>query len=182
MIYLIIPILCFVLLAALFKFLVAPLLSPRNRESAWEGRIKGLNVILSVLMTAEQFESYLIVKAPDGAILSNMTFPKSKLRLEIPLVTPLQKSRREHALAILRNLDLDTRKSRNDGDDDALVCELEGPPVGAATVVRKIFAELYDVEVTTLLEFRIFAHWLDQAVIDRALDENRPGDKARPGV
>ncbi len=133
-------------------------------------------MILSVLMTAEHFDSYLLIEGPDGAIWSNMTFPGSKLRLEIPLITSLQQSRSGNALAVLRDLGLDARISRNDGDTDALVCALGGSPADAATVIKKLFAELYDAEETTLLEFRIFAHWLDQGVIDRALDENRPGD------
>ncbi|MDH3593828.1 MAG: hypothetical protein OEM93_03170 [Rhodospirillales bacterium] len=105
MAYLIILIVCFVLVAGLSWALLTPLAD----EKVWKGKIDDLDLILSVLMTAEWDEPYLLMKVPRRLTSVKMTYPGSVVRLEMPLVTHRQQSRRESYLAILRDLELDAQ-------------------------------------------------------------------------
>jgi len=102
--YLIIPVVCFVLLAGLVWHLFS-----LTNEKVWKGKIDDLDLILSVLMTAEWDEPYLLMKVPRRLTSVKMTYPGSVVRLEMPLVTHRQQSRRESYLAILRDLELDAQ-------------------------------------------------------------------------
>jgi len=105
MAYLIIPVVCFVLLAGLvWAFSLLPI-TEKTRKS----RISDLDVILSVLMTAKGNEPYLLMKVPGCVTWLKATFPGSAVKLEVPLAPRLQQSRNERYLAILRDIGLDAR-------------------------------------------------------------------------
>lgn len=165
MAYLIIPVLCFVLLAALTWVLFGPMTLERVRT----GKFEDLDVILSVLMTAEGDGLFLVMKVARRVTSMKATFPGSVVRLEMPLITHRQQNRKESYLEILRDLKLDARVSSHGGDHEILEWEVEGPPVRASAVIKEAFARLFEVDRGRALEFRVFAHISDQSVIDQGL-------------
>ena len=140
MAFLIIPLLCFVLLGGLTWVFFLPLAG----EKVWKGRIDDLDVVLSVLMTADWERTHLILKVPRRVTSMKMTVPGSAVRLEMPLVTRRQKSGRDRYLAILRDLGLDPRLSSHDGDHDVLEWELDGPPAKASASIKDACARLFE--------------------------------------
>jgi intracellular septation protein A len=175
MIYLVVPVVCFALLAGLIWVLWADAVHVRT----WKRKIDDIDVFLSVLMTAGTVDSYLILRVPRRVTWLKMTFRGSVVRLELPLITRLQKSRREKYLSILRDIGLDARITSDSGEYDALEWKVEGPPAGAATVIKDAFVELFEVEITRTLEILVFAHMWDQNVIDQALRGDSPPDKVK---
>ncbi len=177
MAYLIIPVVCFVLLAGLVWHLFS-----LTNEKVWKGKIDDLDIIVSVLMAAEKGEPYLIMKVPRRAPSMKIAVSRSVVRLEIPLVTSLQRSRRDAYLAILRDLKLDAQISSHGGDHDTLEWQVEGSSITASTLIKDTFAKLLDVGPKRTLEFRVFALLADQNAIDRRLQGNPSGDQAElPG-
>lgn len=174
MAYLIIPIVCFVVLAGLTWFLYAP----DGAEVTREGKINDLDLYLSVLMTTGFPESSLVLKIPGYLTSLRMTFSGSATRLEMPLVTDRQQSRRERYLAILRDLNLDARLSSHEDGHEILEWDVEGPIVQTSAVVKNAFIRLFDVDPTRTFEFRARVPLADHGVIIRALEERRSGDKA----
>ena len=173
MVYLIIPVVCFVLIAGLIWALV---LIP-DSERTWKGRITGLDVILSVLMTAKGYEPSLLMKVPRRVTWLKATFPDSAIRLEMPLITRLQMSRKDRYLALLRGLGLDPRVSRDEGDNEILEFQIDGPPARASAIIKEAFERLFEVDPTRTLEFRATANLSDWNVVEQALYRRRPGDK-----
>jgi len=176
MAYLLIPILCFVLLGGLTWVLMGPLAIAEVRK----GKVDDLDLILSVLMTAEGIEPYLIMKVPRRVTSVKMTFSDSRVRLEMPLVTRHQQSHRERYLAILRDLKLNAQVSNQDSDHDTLEWEIEGTPAETSAIIKDAFVRLFEVDPGRALEFRAFAHAWDQKVIDQALQGPRSGDDELP--
>ena len=111
MIYLIIPVICFVLFARVFW----KVLGPNLRTKKFQSPVDGLDLILSVLMTTGLTEQNLLMKTHGGDTGLKITFPDSAVRLEMPLATRLKQSRREHYLEICRNLDLEAHVSIKSG-------------------------------------------------------------------
>ena len=173
MAYLIVPVVCFVLLA----WLVWRLFS-LTEVKIWKGKIDDLDLILSVLMAAERGEPYLIMKVPRRAGSMKIAFSRSVVRLEMPLVTQSQQIHKESYRAILRDLKLDAQVSSHGTDPDILEWEVEGPPAKASAIIKDAFVRLFEVDPDRVLEFRVFAHVLDQYVIDQGLEEKRAGGKA----
>jgi intracellular septation protein A len=171
--YLLIPVVCFILFAGLFWAFFLVLV----REQTWKGRIAGLEVILSVLMTAKGYEPHLLMKVPRRVTSLKMTFSEYAVRCEVPLITRLQQSRKERYLAVLRDLNLEEQVSKDESDQDVLEFRVEGPPGRAAGVTKEAFLRLFEVDPTRSLEFRVTANTSDWNVIELALRGRRPGDK-----
>ena len=172
--YLLIPVVCFVLLIGVgWVISLVP-----NSEKSWKGRIKGLDVILSVLMTAKGYEPRLLMQVPRRVTWLKMTFPESSIRCEVPLITRLQQSRKERYLSLLRDLALQPKVARKESDQDVLNFRAEGPPSRVSAVIKEAFLKLFEVEPTRSLEFRATVNPLDWNVIEEGLQGLRPGDKA----
>ncbi len=174
MAYLIIPVVCFLLMAGL----IWALFGPHSSEKVWKGKIDDLDLTLSVLMTAEWEEPYLILKVPRRVTSLKMTFPGYAVRLEMPLVTQLQQSRKESYLVLLRDLMLEVRQSTDDNGHDVLKWTVDGPPVEASALIKDIFVKLFEVDPGRHLEFRSRAQLMDQYVIEQGLGRENRGEKA----
>ena len=171
MAYLIIPILCFVLLAG-----VAWVLNPTPPvERVSRGKLDDLDVVLSVLMTANWDETYLVLKVPRRVTSLKMTFPGTVVRLEMPLVTRIQRSRRENYLAVLREFNLQPRISGHVNDHEILEWVVESPPSKASEIIAAVFARLFDVDPGISVEFRVCANPMDQNVINQGLTRKQSG-------
>lgn len=173
MIYLLIPISCFIL----FAWWGWAFLPWGAREETIKGKIDDLDLILSVLMTTGMDDPCLCINVQRRVTWLKMTFPDSVVRLEMPLMTRLQRSRGERYLEIFQGLDLDAYFSSNGGDYDTIECDVEAPPDRAATVIKDAFLRLFEVDTTRAVEFRIFAHHTDQTVIGNARSGNLRGYK-----
>jgi intracellular septation protein A len=167
MLYLIIPVVCFVLLAWIYWVLS----TPEASEMTHTGKIQDLDLILSVLMTADWGEPHLRMKVPGHLKWVKLTFRGSIVGLELQLPSEIERSRSESYAAILRGLKLEPQISSDGGGHEVLACEIEGPPATAAALVKDALVRLFEVDPTRELEFQTLAHHWDQSVIASGLRE-----------
>ncbi len=169
MTYLIIPIACFVLLAGLgWLWFYAS-----AKRMYWKGTVDELDRVLPNLMTANLAESCLVMRVPGRLPSLKMTFPRSLVRLEIPLVTELQRDRRDNYLEILQGVNLNARISSDSSDHETLVCEVKGPSPSALPVIKDVFAKLFETDSSKLLDLQVFGRFSDRKDIDKAVHEYR---------
>lgn len=176
MAYLIIPVVCFVLLAGTWWFLSIGLADDRT----WQGKIDDLDRLLPVQMRDEPGSPILIVKLRGHVTSLLMTFADTAVRLEMPLITALQQSRRDSYLAILRDMKLEPRISSNESDTELLECEIDAPSDRVSATVKDVFMRLFDVNATRLVEFRIIRCSSGQSAKEEFLEGYRSGKPEEP--
>ncbi len=173
MAYLIIPILCFALIGGVAWLILKPVWE-RQRT----GTITDLDAILSVLMTAEGDAASLVMKVPRRVTSMRLGIAKSRVDVELPIVTRLQRSRRARYQEMLSGLGLTADQSAAADGSESLRWRVTGSPLEASALIRSIFLELFEVDPDRRIEFHIRALTMDQGVIDEALQSVLPRDLA----
>jgi intracellular septation protein A len=178
MVYLIIPIVCFLVFAGLSWAWGI------TERRYWEGTVDELDRVLPGLKTAKSTASCLILKVPEHRASVNMTFPGSRVRLKIPLVTDLQRDQRDSYFEFLQTLDSDAHIATHNKNHETLVYEIEGPMADVSLVLKKIIARLLEIDPEQILEFQVFGPFSKRESIDQAaLDyrsETYPNEAPEP--
>jgi intracellular septation protein A len=180
MAYLIIPFICYLVLAGLSWLWFYGAAGSKS----WKGTIEEMDRILSNLLTAESIESCLIMRIPENQPPLKLNFHQSLIRLEFQLETDLQQDQREIFLQILRDLKLDTRSQNHKRGHNTLVCDVRGPFAEALPIIKEVFARIFETDIRTLLVFQVMGPFSDREAIDQAVEDyrskNYPKERKEP--
>ena len=170
LIYLIIPIVCFLVIAFMVWALTGYV-----RDETLNCGTRDLDVILSVLMTSGYDRSALKIQGAgktfvlENHVFLKMTFQGSQVLLEVPIAPRGALRAKEDVISALGRIGLDVRES---ADGDGLQCDIDGPPSHAVAVIT----EIVDPLIEGPFELEVHAHDLDHDVIEQAFAERRPGE------
>lgn len=173
MAYLIIPLLCFALLAGVSWLFIRSLF-----RKFWDGTVEELDCILSELMSKETGETHAsLIMEPSAGTTVVITFTGSAIRLAIPLVPSLLRRQRSHYLTVLRDLELDPRIYGHHDGNDTLEWSVEEPLAKAATVIKDVLVKLLGEEATKTLRYQVVEESSGQSVFDQGAEFSKPAEQ-----
>lgn len=170
MIYLVIPVLCFIGL-----YLLARKWFPTGTtEQIHKGRADDIDRVLRILLTTGLGDPHLAINVSRRVTWIELAIFEDRMRLTMPLVTRLQRSRRDQLLERLKAQGLEAKIVEAGDGRESLECIICGSPEEVSNQAKVVTLNLFEVtDVAKFMEFRVQAHWTDQRSIEAVLRSRR---------
>ncbi|MEM7428243.1 MAG: hypothetical protein AAF441_19300 [Pseudomonadota bacterium] len=164
MVYLVIPLLVFLGLV----YFVYWQNTLKTRELDWSGKLNNLRFAVPILATAKLGERRLRLGVERRVTWLEVLFCRGGSRIELPLITKVQKSRRSELSGAVERL-CGSAEVRRGGEDepDVISAVVSGTPLEQSQLIQRVFKDVFDVANARRISFTARAHPSDLEILRR---------------